>query len=43
MKLFEMPAIEVMKFAVEDVLTVSETPEATTDPFENFYPYPCMS
>lgn len=42
MKLFETPAIEVVKFAVEDVITVSGGEETTTETEEmGFYPAPC--
>ena len=34
MKLFEMPYVEVVKFSVEDVITVSSTTEEEIPPFE---------
>lgn len=34
MKLFEMPAIEVLKFAVEDIITTSGEPA--------LWPLPCV-
>ena len=40
MKLFETPAIEVVKFAVEDVITVSGGATETTEP--EYWPLPCV-
>ena len=43
MKKFETPEIEIVKFAVEDVLTVSGDPEETEQTFFVINGIPCMS
>lgn len=44
MKIFETPVIEVVKFTVEDIITLSGGSETTTspDPILGFDPMPCF-
>lgn len=40
--LFEMPKMEVLKFAVEDIITVSTPTETTEEEDPGFFDNPCV-
>lgn len=42
MKMFKMPAIEVMKFETEDIITVSGGEVTTTEEELGAWPLPCI-